>query len=345
MAPRFHGVAASAEAETPKPVKVVKKAAEKAAGKASEKAAEKAAVASSSKEDATTTACLAADGAKDNPHEPSPAKKPRTEADGPSPAKASPTAKPTKMTKPKKPPNNSHTTQAQWEAFYYNTACYVLERGPEGLRKLLGLTIKSMSDLAPAAIAKNKPALVGALNAWKENWRVSNCALSMKSTRKYGAAGILWWFALLAAEVRFAGRVVFKVPASRAAVEAAAYHWSEEAFVASDPENPQFRHFCFPGEIPTACLGQPDAERYLYPKEGKDTNSQHFDVPTFNSLPLLAARPVVISFLETFADELHTENNPARLAKLLEAIDHPLAKCISIIRVKMEAGLLAWWVI
>jgi hypothetical protein len=189
----------------------------------------------------------------------------------------------------------------------------VLNGLPEALRKE-GVDVQDLLTIPPASIENNsRPAIGGTKFAtFREVWNVVNCIASMKSNGKYEAAGVLWWFMLLGAEANFQKRRVFKIACKRLAVEAASSHWSEATFVASDTIEHR-RFFTFPGNMPTACSGLPDVEQTMDQLVGGKVAK----VPIFKGLPLLAGRPLVLSYLEAVAGAM--QQGGERLKKLFEA--------------------------
>ena len=135
----------------------------------------------------------------------------------------------------------------------------------------------------------------------------------MKTNGKYEAAGVLWWFALCGQEVTFESKPIFKSGVKRLALDAAAVHWSEPAYVASDQAEHR-RFYTFPGVMPTACSGLPDVEKSAAQVvEGVTKN-----VPIFKELPVLAGRAVVLAYLEALVEAME-QGQSERLKKLFEA--------------------------
>ena len=201
-----------------------------------------------------------------------------------------------------------------WAEYYEKLARYVCH-GLKSELKTCGVDISQHGELhhvPPTNIQQNTvPALGGSqMTTFRETWNIERCQAALKSTGKYEAAGSLWWFNLLSGgKVVFQSQIIFEVEPDRAAVEAASVLWDEAAFRASDLTEHR-RRFDFPGVIPTACVGLPDAQRMA----GEDT-------PTFKDLPLVAGRQCVLAFLEAIADCMQSNlaKDKARLLKLFEA--------------------------
>ena len=207
-----------------------------------------------------------------------------------------------------------HAKNSAWAAHYEKLARYVLHGLKQELKNC-GVDISQHGELhhvPPTNIEKNTvPAAGGAqMTTFRETWNIDRCEAAMKSTGKYEAAGSLWWFNLTSGgKVLYQGQSIFDSEPDRAAVEAASVLWDEAAFRASDLTEHR-RRFDFPGVIPTACVGLPDAQRMA----GEDT-------PTFKDLPLVAGRQCVLAFLEAIADCMQSNlaKDKARLLKLFEA--------------------------
>ena len=215
-------------------------------------------------------------------------------------------------TVPVRPSTNA--TDEELEAYYENLATFVLQRLP-GAMTQLGVEVQALQTTPPTTIAHNtKPAIGGAkLTTFREVWDVVNCASSMKTNGKYEAAGVLWWFALCGQEVTFESKPIFKSGVKRLALDAAAVHWSEPAYVASDQAEHR-RFYTFPGVMPTACSGLPDVEQSVVQVvEGVTKNA-----PIFKELPMLAGRPVVLAYLEALVEAME-QGQSERLKKLFEA--------------------------
>ena len=207
-----------------------------------------------------------------------------------------------------------NATDEELEAYYENLTNYVLQRLPGEMTKL-GVTVQALQTTPPTTIAHNtKPAIGGAkLTTFREVWDVVNCASSMKTNGKYEAAGVLWWFALCGQEVTFESKPIFKIGVKWLALDAAAVHWSEAAYVASDQAEHR-RFYTFPGVMPTACSGLPDVEKTAaHLVEGVTKK-----VPIFKGLPMLAGRPVVLAYLEALVEAME-QGQSERLKKLFEA--------------------------
>ena len=207
-----------------------------------------------------------------------------------------------------------NATDEELEAYYENLTSFVLQRLPGHLSQM-GVAVQALQTTPPTTIAHNtKPAIGGAkLTTFREVWDVVNCASSMKTNGKYEAAGVLWWFALGGQEVTFESKPIFKIGVKRLALDAAAVHWSEAAYVASDQAEHR-RFYTFPGVMPTACSGLPDVEKsVVHVVEGVTKK-----VPIFKGLPMLAGRPVVLAYLEALAGAME-QGQSERLKKLFEA--------------------------
>ena len=236
----------------------------------------------------------------------------RKAVEQPSEKAESPQKKNATVTVPVKPGPNA--TDEEVEAYYENLTTFVLQRLPGALTQL-GVTVQALQTTPPTTIAHNtKPAIGGAkLTTFREVWDVVNCASSMKTNGKYEAAGVLWWFALCGQEVTFESKPIFKIGVKRLALDAAAVHWSEAAYVASDQAEHR-RFYTFPGVMPTACSGLPDVEKsVVHLVEGVTKK-----VPIFKGLPMLAGRPVVLAYLEALAGAME-QGQSERLKKLFEA--------------------------
>ena len=215
-------------------------------------------------------------------------------------------------TAPVKPGPNA--TDEEVEAYYENLTTFVLQRLPGALTQL-GVTVQALQTTPPTTIAHNtQPAIGGAkLTTFREVWDVVNCASSMKTNGKYEAAGVLWWFALSGPEVTFESKPIFKSGVKRLALDAAAVHWSEAAYAASDQAEHR-RFYTFPGVMPTACSGLPDVEKSaVHVVEGVTKK-----VPIFKALPVLAGRSVVLAYFEALVEAME-QGQSERLKKLFEA--------------------------
>jgi len=208
--------------------------------------------------------------------------------------------------------------RSEWLAYQIALSTYVHENLEAELKKSCGLNIEEFGGLhkvPPTNIEKNAgPAIGGAqLTTYKETWNVERCIQSMQTTGKYSAAGSLWWFNLHGGAVMFQGQQVFEAEASSAGVDAASQLWDATTFLGSDSVEHR-RRFNFPGTLPTACVGLPDAEQKLKIKG-------YEDAPTFKNLPLVAGRPVAIALLEAMAACMQSAKPEAktRLQKLFEA--------------------------
>ena len=207
-----------------------------------------------------------------------------------------------------------NATDEKLEAYYENLAAFVAQRLPGAMSKL-GVEVQALQTTPPTTIAHNNtPAIGGAkLTTFREVWDVVNCASSMKTNGKYEAAGVLWWFALCGQEVTFESKPIFKSGVKRLALDAAAVHWSEAAYVASDHAEHR-RFYTFPGVMPTACSGLPDVEKSaVHVVEGVTKK-----VPIFKALPMLAGRPVVLAYMEALVEAME-QGQSERLKKLFEA--------------------------
>jgi hypothetical protein len=214
--------------------------------------------------------------------------------------------------------------KSEWLRYFDDIAGYVLQDLPKELKNC-GIGIGAYGGLhhvPPTDIKTNVgPAIGGAnLTTFKEKWNVERCLQSMKTTGKYEAAGSLWWFKLVGGRVEYKGQMIFEADANQASVDAAWGLWDVTSFVASDLVEHQ-RRFNFPGILPTACAGLPEAEQTLK-IEG------HGDTPTFKNLPLVAGRQVILALLENIAACMQS-TKPAdkeRLRKLFEARQTPFQK-------------------
>ena len=207
-----------------------------------------------------------------------------------------------------------NTRDEDLEAYYEDISTFVLQRLP-GTMTQLGVKVQALQSTPPTTIAHNtKPAIGGAkLTTFREVWDIVNCASSMKTNGKYEAAGVLWWFALCGQEVTFESKPIFKSGVKRLALDAAAVHWSEATYVASDQAEHR-RFFTFPGTMPTACSGLPDVEKSVaHVVEGVTKKA-----PIFKGLPMLAGRPVVLAYFEALVEAMQ-QGQSERLKKLFEA--------------------------
>ena len=206
-------------------------------------------------------------------------------------------------------------TNSLWATYYEAIATYVTKHLAQELLAA-GVDIREYGELhhVPTAnILKNTKPAIGGVTTYKETWNVERCQLAMQSTGKYAAAGSLWWFSLCSRRVVFKDLAIFESNPHRAGVEAASVLWDEAAFRASDLQDHR-RRFNFPGDVPTACAGLPDAMQKL-------TIKGHEGVPTFKNLPLLAGRQCVLAFFEAMAFCMASkkETDKDRLKKLFEA--------------------------
>lgn len=237
-------------------------------------------------------------------------------ASAPAPAIGGAAAPPPAPPAPTRPKANA--SNADWISYYAEIAEYVLKYLKPELKYRCNLNLdryEQLHHIPPTNIMKNtEPALGGAkLTTHKETWNIERCIRALETTGKYEAAGSLWWFWLMCGKVMFRGESVFEANPHRSTVEAAHEMWTDAAYRASDHQEHR-RRFNFPGCIPTACAGLPDAQA----KVAGDT-------PTFHNLPMVAGRACAIAFFESIAEciESNKEGDKFRLHKLFEARGFP----------------------
>lgn len=220
---------------------------------------------------------------------------------------------------PKSPTQPSPDSSPGLWAQYYDLLCqHVLHYLIPALQRDCGLTFdKKLTDLnhvPPSSITENAMPAVGGITNFKETWNIDRCCQALESVGKYEAAGSLWWFGLSDSKVNFMSKTIFDVHPHRSTVVSAKALWGDAAFRASDLTEHR-RRFNFPGVLPTACVGIPDAKAKVKSAIGGDA-------PTFKGLPLLAGRSIVLAYLEAIAECMDSAA-PAdkhRLKKLYEAM-------------------------
>jgi hypothetical protein len=195
---------------------------------------------------------------------------------------------------PLKPEGNAKASL--WSSYYQQVVQFVLKHLMAELKAECSINLdayKELRHVPPTCIDKNNSPAIGgvALTTYKETWNIKRCLKALESTGKYEAAGSLWWFFLLTGAVEFLSKIIFTSNPHRLSVEAAAALWDEAAFLASDLQAHR-RRYNFPGVLPTACNGMPDAEA------GVKTPGVEDKTPTFNNLPLVAGRAPVLALLE-----------------------------------------------
>ena len=207
-----------------------------------------------------------------------------------------------------------------WAKYYKQLAHFVRSRLPAELAKNCDMDIRQFGELhqCPCTdIKRNTKSAIGDMTTYKETWNVDNCITSMETTKKYEAAGNLFWFDFLCEATptkQFGGQQLgIASEPHRSAVEGAASIWDDASYRSSALDD-QHRRYTFPGVIPTACTQIEEARRTI-------PGPNNEPVPTFKNLPMLAGRACMLAWLEAVASCIQSEQpaEKVRLKKLFEA--------------------------
>ena len=207
-----------------------------------------------------------------------------------------------------------------WAKYYTQLSHFVRSRLPAELAKNCDMDIRQFGELhqCPCTdIKRNTKPAIGDMTTYKETWNVHNCITSMETTKKYEAAGSIFWFDFTGEATptkQFGGQQLgIASEPHRSAVEGAASIWDDSTYRASS-QIEQHRRYTFPGVIPTACTQIEEAQRTT-------PGPNNEPVPTFKNLPMLAGRACMLAWLEAVASCIQSEQpaEKVRLKRLFEA--------------------------
>jgi len=170
-----------------------------------------------------------------------------------------------------------------------------------------GLRNVDVDCVAPAQIMDNETAGV---KTYKEAWDKDRCIHALRTVGVYEAAAPGPWFQTSEEEVAWGGEVVLNLPVTYRELELAKTSFTDSAFQKSS-DKPEQRRYSWPATIPTAILGE---------KEAEVTRSNDFikDTPWFSNLPLLAGRAIFLGWFCAIDLAIEAENWP-KVLKLWEA--------------------------
>ena len=155
------------------------------------------------------------------------------------------------------------------------------------------LNMEVPSDVLLIAARKIKDTQIGGnLSSYREVMNFSNLQYSLKATNKYEAAGTVF----MMDPCNFAEDEAITL----SQLESAKHPWSDEAFLQSSPKDATMRRFAFLVPLPVRVQSANVAQR-------KDPQSE--DVLMAQALPMVAGKPMVVTWYWAMAKALRSHDN------------------------------------